>query len=131
MFGRLVITAHLCVGQSPCIACCIARSFLLSSHVKKGFNCRQCSTGAEMLCGHFGTSAELSGQFQPVSMVPVSWARTVFGPKCLYSVHPRRWVALQYGSARTLYTFKIKICWSLVKCGHVNVWICGFSNGFG
>ena len=57
-----MITAHLCVGLSFCIARCIARSYKV--HALKWLNCRQCGTGADY------RSAELSGHFGPVSMVP-------------------------------------------------------------
>jgi len=32
---------------------------------------------SELSLGHFGTSADLSGQFGPTKLVPVSWVRSV------------------------------------------------------
>jgi len=57
MPGRPVITARLCVGLSPCIACCIARSLVHT--LKSGLTADSVAYGAEVSYGHFGTSAKL------------------------------------------------------------------------
>ena len=51
--------------------------------------------GSEVSYGHFGSSADMSGQFgtgvevsygQFGTRTEMSWVRSVLGPKCLYTV---------------------------------------------